>query len=140
MFNRILVPIDGSSHADQALDTAVSLAKNLMVPPKLIVVYVGPVLPLDTPMIALDLESEWLEETRSILSPAEKKLQAAGLEGEVIEVTGDPARLIVQTAKKRNVDLIVMGSRGINILSEMLMGSVSRSVVKQAHCPVMVVR
>lgn len=140
MFNQILVPIDGSSHANEALETAISLAKNLISSPKVLVVYVAPVLPLDTPMIALDLESELLDETKSILAPAEKKIKEAGLDGEVFEVTGDPAKLIIQTAQKRNIDLIVMGSRGINIVSEMVMGSVSRNVVKHAHCPVMIVR
>ena len=47
---------------------------------------------------------------------------------------------IVHLADELSVGLIVMGSRGLGGLRRALMGSVSDSVVRHAHCPVMVVR
>jgi nucleotide-binding universal stress UspA family protein len=54
--------------------------------------------------------------------------------------SGDPDKEILRTAEALGVGLIVMGSRGLGALSRALMGSVSDSVVRHAHCPVLVVR
>ena len=54
--------------------------------------------------------------------------------------SGDPDKEILRTAESLGVGLIVVGSRGLGALSRALMGSVSDSVVKHAHCPVLVVR
>jgi nucleotide-binding universal stress UspA family protein len=51
-----------------------------------------------------------------------------------------PADSIVQVAEETGADLVVMGSRGLGGIKRALMGSVSDSVVRHAHCPVMVVR
>ena len=54
--------------------------------------------------------------------------------------SGDPDKEILRTAESLGVGLIVMGSRGLGAISRALMGSVSDSVVKHAHCPVLVMR
>ena len=54
--------------------------------------------------------------------------------------TGDPDKEIVRLSEELGVGTIVMGSRGLGGLRRALMGSVSESVVKHAHCPVFVVR
>ncbi len=54
--------------------------------------------------------------------------------------TGDPAREIVETAKKWWADFVVMGSRERLSISRVLFGSVSGSVLRHAPCPVLVVR
>jgi nucleotide-binding universal stress UspA family protein len=54
--------------------------------------------------------------------------------------SGDPDKEILRAAESLGVGLIVVGSRGLGALSRALMGSVSDSVVKHAHCPVLVVR
>ena len=53
---------------------------------------------------------------------------------------GLPAAEILRLAEKLDVGLIVMGSRGLGGIRRALMGSVSDSVVRHAHCPVLVVR
>ena len=52
----------------------------------------------------------------------------------------NPAETLEITAKKENFDLIVMGSRGLGNTMSMLLGSVSRHVVSNAHCNVLVVK
>src|SRR5918998_196603 len=54
--------------------------------------------------------------------------------------SGDPDKEIIRAAESLGVGLIVIGSRGLGALSRALIGSVSDSVVKHAHCPVLVVR
>lgn len=53
---------------------------------------------------------------------------------------GDYAQVIIDTADQNNYDLIVMGSRGLSVFKELLLGSVSFKVMHHAKCPVMVVR
>lgn len=72
-----------------------------------------------------------------------KTVQAMGLPEErvVFEVqVGEPAEEIVEMARLEAFELIVIGSRGLSPLKELLLGSVSNRVVHTAHCPVLVVR
>jgi nucleotide-binding universal stress UspA family protein len=55
-------------------------------------------------------------------------------------VLGDPAHTICAEAKENNCDMIVMGSRGKNPVSGLLLGSVSTRVLQFAHCPVLIVK
>jgi len=53
---------------------------------------------------------------------------------------GPPADAILRVAKTRDVDLIVMGARGLGSLGSLLLGSVSQKVMAHADCPVIIVR
>src|SRR2546426_759721 len=59
---------------------------------------------------------------------------------ELIVEDGTPQALILQTAEEWMADLIVMGSHGRTSASEVLIGSVTDSVIRHAHCPVLIVR
>jgi nucleotide-binding universal stress UspA family protein len=69
-----------------------------------------------------------------------ERITTAGLKGEVAIVHGTPFRVITETAKERQVDLIIMGTQGRTGLSHLLLGSVAERVVRLAPCPVLVVR
>ncbi|MBP2018732.1 nucleotide-binding universal stress UspA family protein [Symbiobacterium terraclitae] len=72
-----------------------------------------------------------------------KTISALGLPEEqvVTEVqVGEPAEEIVDYARLEQVDLIVMGSRGLSPIKELLVGSVSDKVLHTAPCPVLIVR
>ena len=53
---------------------------------------------------------------------------------------GEPAEEIVDYARLEEVDLIVMGSRGLSPIQELLLGSVSDKVLRTAPCPVLIAR
>ena len=53
---------------------------------------------------------------------------------------GDPAKMILTYSKESDADLIVMGSRGLGAIKQIIMGSVSQYLVTHAECPVLVVR
>ncbi len=69
---------------------------------------------------------------------AKRLLADKGVEVETIEAQGDPGTVILDAAK--DADLVVVGSRGMNPLQRLLLGSVSSKVVHRAHCDVLVVR
>ena len=138
----ILVPLDFSAYADQALEYAMALAKALQA--RLLLLHVIHL----TPMTMGDMFSSSLEAYFNTMEPeAHKHMQASlarvhqeGLEGETSIVQGVPFQIIIETAKDKNVDLIVMGTHGRTGLTHALMGSVAEKVVRMAPCPVLVTR
>jgi nucleotide-binding universal stress UspA family protein len=77
---------------------------------------------------------------RNILEDAAERARRTGTT-DVVTLTdgGDPATTILAIAEREQVDLIVLGRRGVGALSELLLGSVSRSVLDRAKCAVTVV-
>jgi nucleotide-binding universal stress UspA family protein len=82
------------------------------------------------------------QEAQSVLDEQVRKVEEAG--GTVAEahlqMQGPKDQAIVRLSEELGSGLIVMGSRGLGGLRRALMGSVSDSVVRHAHCPVLVVR
>lgn len=137
---RILLATDGSTDAELALSTAVDLADSTN--SELHVVTVAPGYPsydVRKPEVVEQLR----EQAESILEDQVQKIEQRG--GKVAEkhlrVSGrHRADQIVQVAEEIGAGLIVMGSRGLGGVRRALIGSVSDSVVRHAHCPVLVVR
>ena len=141
---RILLATDGSEEAELAALRAVDLAQ--CTDSELHVVHVG-VLPkfLESYPGTLGyygkLYEQIEEESRRRLRKESWRVKAAGS-----TVAGAHLRMgkvdleIVALAEELGVGLIVMGSRGLGGVRRALMGSVSDSVVRYAHCPVLVVR
>ena len=63
-----------------------------------------------------------------------------GVHAEAFLLHGRPAEEIVRVAEDGRADLLVIGSRGLNALQELAIGSVSHKVIKHATCPVLVVK
>ena len=88
-------------------------------------------------------EQEWekfvtqgLERLKSLVRSASEQ----GVKTEFAQIQGDPGRLICQSAKNWEADLIVMGRRGHSQLEEMFLGSVSNYVLHRSHCSVHIVQ
>jgi nucleotide-binding universal stress UspA family protein len=139
MFERILLAVDGSEHAVHAAKVAADLARCMKAELRILVVY-APIPPyLGEPNLQQAINAR-LDESQAIL---QKAVEAVGdLPGEIhTEVLeGDAAETIIEVAKVRNSDLIVMGSRGLGRLAGLLLGSTSQKVVSHAPCPVLIVR
>ncbi|QYJ16394.1 Putative universal stress protein [Rubrobacter xylanophilus DSM 9941] len=135
---KILLATDGSEHARRAARAAVELAQKTG--SELHVVHVGPALPSVFAYTELD-PARVEEEARGMLEEEVRRIRESG--GAVAEGhlrLGDPAENVVSLAEELGAGLIVVGSRGLGGLRRALMGSVSESVVRHAHCPVLVVR
>jgi nucleotide-binding universal stress UspA family protein len=135
---RILLATDGSPDAGRAAETAVELAEKLA--SELHVVHVGEYLPT----IYAQTEEEPAEVRRragELLDEQVRRIREAG--GAVTDVhfrLGRPAEQIVGLSEELDAGLIVVGSRGLSGLKRAVLGSVSESVVRHAHCPVFVAR
>jgi nucleotide-binding universal stress UspA family protein len=138
---RILLATDGSSHAELAAMKAVELAKSTGA--RLHVVAVGRTFPA----AVYDVYTEaWREDLRreaqEVLDAQVKKIEEAGGTVAIAHLKMNESRdeAIVHLAEEIDADLIVIGSRGFGGLKRALLGNVADSVVRHAHCPVLVVR
>ena len=127
---RMLIPFDGSRNAEKALQYAAYLAKNIGA--KMTLLYVH-----HPELIALRPEKAKQVENR-ILSRASDILEKTELDKRV--ESGDPAKIIIQTAKAGNYDLIVMGSKGHSAVERYFLGSVSEHVIHYTDSSVLLVR
>jgi nucleotide-binding universal stress UspA family protein len=133
---KILVAYDGSESAHRALDQAADLAHN---GGSVSVVSVAELLPQFGRAGAMLLPEED-EERRRELAEAKATLSEKGIDATIVERKGEAASLIIDEAEKEGVDVIVIGTRGLNAAERWLLGSVSTRVVQHAPCNVLVVR
>jgi nucleotide-binding universal stress UspA family protein len=147
---KILVAVDGSEESMLAADSAIDMAKKNNA--ELIALNVihsqkylyspayawRPVIPSTTNSIIKNQEEEaqrWLAIVREKANDNKIKLR--------MEFIIDPMSIvgaIVEYAERENIDLLVIGSRGLTGFKKLLIGSVASGVVTYAHCPVMVVK
>ena len=131
---KILLAYDGSEPAKRALAQTIELAKKFEA--TVGVISVVPVHPGRVPIDPWDdrtVHAEALLEARKVLADA-------GIEAEMLEPGGDPAKAIETIADERGYDTIVLGSRGLNAVTRFLQGSVSDHVATHAHATVVVAR
>ena len=138
---RILLAVDGSEEASTAAQTAAELAERT--DSELHVVHVGEVEPVFHPERHgyRARYEELQEEARRLLEEQVGEIEAAGVTvSRAYLRMGRPDEEIVGLAEEIGADLIATGSRGVGGMRRALMGSASDSVVRHAHCPVLVVR
>jgi nucleotide-binding universal stress UspA family protein len=152
---RILLATDGSEDAAHATEAAVELSKKT--DSELHVVYVGEDAYSGALAYPETTDPQWVGQedptliekpgrqfeqiARRVLDAEVEKVQAAG--GTFVQAhlrMGMPAVEITDLAEELGVGLVVVGSQGLGGIRRTLMGSVSDSVVRHAHCPVLVVR
>lgn len=135
---RVLLATDGSPDAALAAESAVELCERTG--SELHIVHVGEYLPT---FYAFTEEepAELRRNAQRLLDEQTERIRASG--GTIAEAhlrLGRPAEQIVNLSEELEVGVIVIGSRGLGTLRRALLGSVSDSVVRHAHCPVFVVR
>ena len=126
MFETVLFPIDQSREAAETAGKALELARTHN--SRLVVLsVVQPERP----------EMHDHETVATLLTEARARFEEAGVACEVLEREGKPAFVICDVADELNVDVIVMGTRGVNLQAES--GSTASRVIQLAPCPVLVV-
>lgn len=140
MKKNILVPVDGSENALEALRTAIPMAKAFS--DKIVVLNVQP--KLETLHTKMFFSKEAIQEyqqsiAEKILEPAIEILKQAGCEFAAKTRLGNPKTEICGEARESDIKWIVMGSRGMGAVKAGILGSVSYGVLHEAPCPVMIV-
>lgn len=139
MYKHILLASDGSEHALRATDKTVSLI-NHHPDSKVTVLYVIGSSTSKTDVLEGVSREDIDARRKERLMSTEKKLKDANVEYDVQTIRGEPGPSIVQFANEHDFDLLILGSRGLNRLQEMVLGSVSHKVAKRVRCPVMIVK
>jgi nucleotide-binding universal stress UspA family protein len=137
----ILVPTDFSKNAENALHFAIALAKQQHATLILLHAYQMPVAVSPVPFNLLILEKEEAKQdaTNKLRTLSAQIDHAGGVSYEYLLEEGDAIDIISNTVKEKNVDLIVMGSKGSSGLAGVIFGGVATSVIEKASCPVMAI-
>ena len=131
---RILVAYDGGEPARRALDVAIDLAKRYDA-----LVSVVSVIPADPDRTPIDPWEDSIVHATA-LREARASLAEHGIEAELLEPTGDPARTIEKIVETGGFDTVVVGSRGLGPVSRVLQGSFSEHVAMHAETTVVIAR
>lgn len=139
MYDRILVPTDGSAEGEHALEYAIELARAHDA--KIRAVYVVNAasyggLPMET---AWDGINDALREEGETAVERVRELAPADVTVETVVLEGSPSKVIVDEAAPENCDLVVMGTHGRGGIDRLLLGSVAERVVRRAPVPVLTV-
>jgi nucleotide-binding universal stress UspA family protein len=137
MFKRILVAIDGSSYSQQTLPTAIGFAQKFESD-----VFVLHVREHDRGRASVYSTESPAEATR-LVADAVKTIRDTGVgaKGELVDVAaGHVAKAIMEAAATNDIELIVMGSRGLGDIGGLFLGSVTHKVMQHTDVPVLVVR
>jgi nucleotide-binding universal stress UspA family protein len=131
---KILTAVDGSEHADKALEYAVQLARNYNASLALVHVEEDRLIRIGGPQV-VDCVGTVGE---CILKDASTKVQ--GVKFDSVLEYGSPADVIIKLAKKADVDIIVVGSRGLSSVRRYLLGSVSDDISMHSRSSVLIVK
>jgi len=149
MFRKILVGVDGSESSLKAVALAAALSEVHRA--QLVLVHVVQLSAIADQVLKISATEHQKENqkgimeklSQNILDQARKHaLQAGALEEQITTVTtdGNQAQQLIQAAKRRKADLIVLGSRGRGRMEGLLLGSVSQKIAALAPCPCLIAR
>lgn len=136
---KIAVAIDGSENALRAARHAIVLAEHL---PEayLKIIYVADYNKAkDERLLSQSPESLSLKREQKV-NPVLALAKEADVKTNVTMLKGNPSQELIKYVNGNEVDQLVLGSRGLNVFQEMILGSVSHKVMKHVNCPVTIVK
>ncbi|MBC7470740.1 MAG: universal stress protein [Ramlibacter sp.] len=147
MYQRILVPTDGSTLSKKAVKSAIEMAA--VAGAELIALYVVPRYPVSYFEGGISVpdsevartERQWAEKGQAVVDAVQKAALAAGVKARGVLARSDlVAESVISTAKKHRCDLIVMASHGRKGIKRVLLGSETQHVLTHSKLPVLVLR
>jgi nucleotide-binding universal stress UspA family protein len=139
MAQRIVVAVDGSVHAERALDTAIAWARCSGA--QLVLVSVVPfhAVPFGGPQVVPPINEVEVEAHRKMLERLAEHAMKSGIPNTVTELLqGMVIDELLEFISQDPPSLLVVGSRGLSAAKRIILGSVSESLVHSAPCPVLV--
>lgn len=141
MFSKILVPIDESENAKRAFNYAMYLSKNLDGKITLLnVADAPPTVYVQSQKVLDELLEKYSKAREKVFNEYRQLAQKEGIDIKTKVIFGDPGQEIVKFSSKEKFGIIVIGHRGMGQLKKMVMGSVSSTVIRDAKCPVLIVK
>jgi nucleotide-binding universal stress UspA family protein len=147
MYQRILVPTDGSPLSKKAVKTAIELAASLdaeivafSVVPRYPASYFDGALSIPPSEVAR-IEKQWTEQGQALADSVGAQAAKAGVKSRAVTVHSDlVAEAILAAARKHKCDLVVMASHGRKGIKRLLLGSETQHVLTHGNIPVLVLR
>lgn len=139
MYQNILVPLDGSENAKQALAEAIKLAKNFNAQITLLTVVNEGTLFMTAGSVPNHYANELTHRAEMIEEEGKAAVKAAGLSVRTTILKGLPKNVITNFSADHDVDLIVIGKSGVDAFDRLLIGSTTACVVRNAKVKVLVV-
>ena len=144
MFSSIVVGIDGSDTAREALRQATLLARSVGARIELVSAFEPVADSRLRESIAVPEDLHWIinprEDVEATLEEAAAEVREAGVAVQVFARQGDPADAILDVAEERGSDLVVVGNKGMTGAKRFLLGSVPNKVSHHAPCSVLIIR
>jgi nucleotide-binding universal stress UspA family protein len=139
---KLLVAVDGSAPSLRAVDYALRLCAEAPSAELYVVNVQAPLLYVEELLGPREaLVAHWSAVgAHEALRAAREAIERAGRVAQVEIIDGAPAEAIVARARELGADLILLGTRGLNPVRELVLGSVAKFVLAQADCPAVVVR
>ncbi len=136
---RILVPVDGSSHSSRAAEYAIRMARCMN--KEILLVHCHKHFPsLSGEPYHQKAVSKILSEANELVEPFRQLIAREGIKFEERILEGPPGAKICEAAEIEKCEMIIMGSRGRTELQGLILGSVAHRVLHSAACPVLVVK
>ncbi len=139
--DKILLATDGSKHSMKTVEQSVKLARKLEAEVTVLYVIEG------NPQIGYDLfaaykktEAELEKSAKKVLEKAAQPFQDQGITVNTRLEKGHPADIICEIAEKENFDYVILGSRGLGGIKEMLLGSVSNAVANCIKTSIIIIK
>lgn len=136
---KILNPVDGSEHSLNSTKYAIELAR--LMDAQIVVLHCHAKFPIvmaepyfQQAIDDINLESE------ALVKPFEDMLEKSGARFDIRILEGAPGTRIPEVAQIENIDLIVMGSRGMSDFTGLILGSVAHQVLHKSDCPVFITK
>ena len=146
MFEKILICVDGSDGSLEATQLGAAVAKHFgseVIVLNIFSAYYADPIYMGVPAMTIDGESIdqcAREEEKVVEQRVEPIFKRLAVPYQVLQKWGHPVGCILEVAEEENIDLIVLGSRGLRGVKEFLLGSVSSGVLHHATCSVLIVR
>lgn len=155
MYDRVLLPLDGSEIAEAAEPHAMALAKKfesevilmrVVTPVSKLLASMAPgraaagnTTPVGVEAAHAQLEAE-TRDAAQYLSSMAQRFEAVGVATRTLVVEGEPARTIIENAKDADVSVICMSTYGRSGLARLIFGSVTDEVLRKSHLPLLLIR
>lgn len=140
-FKKILVPVDGSGTADNALRYGVEMAKTYEA--RLFVTVVADIGEAAYPLMQVNLDRNGFasvkEKAEAVMERVKKQIPQ-DVNFTPIICTGVPGNVITSLVDEEGIDLVIMGNSGKGSLSSFIMGSVSQYVIHHVKVPVLIIK
>lgn len=139
-FETFLNPVDGSDHSRRSTRYAIALAKQFNA--RIILLHCHNRFPviLSEPYYQQAID-EIVTASQILVQPYEKLLKASRLEYEIRILEGLPGSTIAEVVKNEEIDMVIMGSRGVSDFEGLFLGSVAHQVLNKCEaCPVFIVK